>query len=96
MEKLNNIADVMSQSGLYKQQMEGYKEGDFTIQVFVACEKSWFYVLIYRYNDELIGAGTFIIDGKNRMCKIKYAKNYRLVERLLNKLIKIKEKEYGN
>ena len=94
MEKLNSIADFMSETGLYKQQMYGYKDGEYTIQIFVACEKSWFYVLIYKDNDELIGVATFITDGKQTMSKIKFARNYKVVKRLIDKLIKIKEKEF--
>ena len=94
MNKLNSITDFMSETGLYEQQMYGYKDGEYTIQIFVACEYSWFYVLIYDENDDLIGMGTFITDGKQTTYKIKYAKNYRIIERLLMKLIKQKEMDY--
>ena len=96
MKKLNSIFDLMSETGLYKQQMYGYKEKDYTLQVFVACEDSWFYVIIYDENDEVIGVCTFITEGTQTMHKIKYAKNYKIVKRLLDKLIKIKESEYVN
>lgn len=93
---MQKINDFMSETGLYEQKMEGYVENEYTIQIFVACDKSWFYVLIYRYNDELIGVATFVTDGKQTAYKIKYAKNRKIVDSLMEKLIKIKEKEYEN
>lgn len=94
MQKLHTIIDFMSESGLYEQKMSGYIDKEYTIQIFEACKGSWFYILIYRHNDELIGVGTFITDGTQTVSKIKYAKNKRVVERLFNKIIKIKEEEY--
>ena len=94
MKKLNNTDNFMAETGLYEQQMIGYKDGEYTLQTFVACKGCWFYVLIYNNNDELIGVATFIIDSKETVYKIKYAKNIKLVMRLLNKLIKQKETEY--
>lgn len=96
MEKLQNIDNFMSETGLYEQRMEGYKDGNYTLQVFVACNPSWFYVLIYNENDELIGVSTFITEGKQTALKIKYARNIKIVEKLTDKLIKIKEQEYEN
>lgn len=96
MQKLQNIDDFMSKTGLYEQRMEGYKDGQYTLQIFVACNPSWFYVLIYNENDELIGVSTFITDGKQTVHKIKFARNIRIVEKLMDKLIAIKEKEYEN
>lgn len=94
MEKLNNIDNFIADTKLYEQQMYGYKDGNYTLQIFVACEFSWFYVLIYDENDNLYGMSTFITDGKQTAKKIKYAKNIRIVDKLIDKLIKIKEKEY--
>lgn len=94
MEKLKNIDNFMSDTGLYEQRMEGYIDGQYILQTFVACKGCWFYVLIYNNNDELIGVGTFITDGKQTIQKIKYARDTKLVSHLLNKLIKIKENEY--
>ena len=94
MDRLNSIDDFMSETGIYEQRMEGYKDGDYTLQTFVACEYSWFYVNIYDENDELFGMGTFITDGLQTALKIKYAKSIKIVTELLNKLIAMKEKEY--
>ena len=94
MEKINNLDSLSESLGIYKQRMEGYKDEEYTLQIFVACDPSWFYVLIYNENDELIGVGTFITDGAQTVQKIKYAKNIRIVEKLMDKLIKIKESDY--
>ena len=94
MEKINNLDSLSESLGIYKQRMEGYKDGEYTLQIFVACDPSWFYVLIYNENDELIGVGTFITDGTQTVQKIKYAKNIKIVEKLMDKLIKIKESDY--
>lgn len=94
MEKIEDMNEFLTQAGLYKQRMTGYKEKNYILQVFSACEPSWFYVLIYKDNDELIGVFTFITDGKETMTKIKFARNTRVVERLMKKLIRIKEAEY--
>lgn len=94
MEKIEDIEDLIQKSGICENTMTGYREGRYILQVFGASEPSWFYVLIYKDNDELIGVFTFITDGKETMTKIKFARNIRVVERLMNKLIKIKESEY--
>lgn len=94
MEKIEDIEDLIQKSRICEQTMTGYREGRYILQVFGASEPSWFYVLIYRDNDELIGVSTFITDGEQTMVKIKFARNIRVVERLMNKLIKIKESEY--
>ena len=96
MELLKDRHNLMTQAGLYEQEMQAYKDGDYIIQIFSACKYSWFYVLIYKYDDELIGVITFITDGKQTIYKIKYAKYKKIVDKLINKIIKIKETEYGN
>ena len=91
---MKKIRDIMEQTGLYEHTMTGYTDGKYILQVFGASEPSWFYVLVYKDNDELMGVFTFITDGKQTMTKIKYARNTKLIEKLMDKLIKIKEKEY--
>lgn len=88
MQKLDNIDNFLTECGMYEQRMIGYKEGNYTLQAFEACKDSWFYVLIYDFNDTLIGVFTIIADKKQTMSKILMAKNTKIVEKLMQVFIK--------
>lgn len=95
MQLLKNIDNKIAELGINEQKMLGYFDGEYILQVFEACKNSWFYVLIYNSNDELIGVFTIIMDRLNIMTKILMAKRIKIVENLMEKFIKFRKAEFN-
>lgn len=94
MNKINDINEIANKFKIFEQYMEGYKDGKYILQVFVASKYSWFYVIVYDENDILIGVFTVLMDKTITLDRIKYAANYKLIRKLADRFIKQKEKEY--
>lgn len=94
MERVQDFTEFERQLGVLTQYMVGYTEGDYTLQVFVASEYCWFYVIVYDENDILIGVFTVMMDNDTTLYRIKYAADFNLIEDLTDKFIKLKREEY--